>query len=107
MSKEELLEIKEELEKHLRKYPEIYIIKCQKYYKIGKSYDAYQRMKNIELSSPFKLEMVYHAEVNDAHKLEKKIHRKFRNKRVKGEWFELNKDEVKAVIKWIKKEAHY
>lgn len=106
IDKIELEHLAKSLEEHIRRYPEIYIIKCEQYYKIGISYDAYKRLKSLETSNPFPLTLLYHLEVKDASKLEAQIHSRFKKKNVKGEWFELNNLELKFIIKWIKKEEN-
>jgi len=101
---EQLKEKIKELEKSLRDYPEVYIFQISNYYKIGKSSDVWRRFDDINVTIPYKLKSLFHQQVKNANKLETKIHQRFKNKRIKGEWFKLNKDEVKAIIKWIKKE---
>jgi len=63
--------------------------------KIGYSVSAEKRLKDIQLCSPVKLEILCTIEGNM--ECEKKLHRKFANDRFHGEWFALT-DEVIGFI---------
>lgn len=106
LSKEDFKEIIQQLEQEIRNFPEIYIIQCEEYYKIGQSYDAWKRMKNLETMNPYPITLIFHLEVNDANKTETKLHHLFASKRIKGEWFKLTTKELKRAISIIKQEHH-
>jgi len=89
------------LDNYCREHPEVYLIKCDKYHKIGVSFDAWQRIKVLQQHIPHDLELIYHNEVKDAYKLEAQLHRKFKSKRKRGEWFELDKKDINIVINII------
>lgn len=58
--------------------------------KIGVSNNPKKRMNDLQTSNPFRLEIVESVEFQNerqAFALEKKIHHKFRKKRLRGEWF--------------------
>jgi len=63
--------------------------------KIGVSNDRERRIKQLQTGNPFKLEfMGWIEEDNDHFQIEKKLHQKYSDKRVNGEWFEINQDDV-------------
>jgi hypothetical protein len=64
--------------------------------KIGWSYDIAARISQLERPLPFSLECVEYIEVVDggAWVIESALHRHFKSKRIKGEWFDIRKDEI-------------
>lgn len=76
----------------------IYLIKAGQYYKIGKSKVLRSRLKSHQTSNPNKIKLVVEKLVTNYHKKEKQLLKKFNNKKVNGEWFRLNKED----ILWIK-----
>lgn len=67
------------------------------YYKIGFANNVTRRIAELESGCPFKI-IVYHSiEVSFGQKLERFLHRKFQNKRVKLEWFLLTSDDVNYI----------
>lgn len=96
MKFEEVKKRKEELDILLEGKAEIYLIKCEQYHKIGFSTNSWQRFNDLNgTGMPFKLELVYYGFMDDARKLEKDMHKKFVDKRVKGEWFELTDEDIR------------
>jgi hypothetical protein len=83
------------IEKH-GKAGYLYVIACHgfPYYKIGRTILPVEaRFASIQTGSPFKLSLVSVMLVNNCFKLEAELHYLFAEKRVRGEWFELdNKD---------------
>ena len=69
----------------------------QGYYKIGMSKDPEQRLKQLTISCQ-ELNIIHKIKTNDMKRLEREMQRKYKGKRVKGEWFELDKEEVKKFI---------
>jgi hypothetical protein len=59
---------------------------------------AQQRVKMMMTSSPFGYEVVYFLSTNKAKKLEKKLHEKYKEKRINREWFNLNEHEITNLI---------
>lgn len=72
----------------------VYVVKAGGFYKIGISNNVQERIKSIQTGNHQKVKFQMSVLVNDAHKLERKLHAKFASKRVKGEWFSLNESEV-------------
>ena len=66
---------------------------------IGKSSDIYRRFAVIDTHSPIELQLfrVYKIEKNGYH--EKRLHKKFESKRIRGGWFALNINDIKEIIK--------
>ena len=71
----------------------IYIIKLGEYYKIGKSKNFRKRMGEYTqlYATP---EIIIVEWVRDYHNFEKRLHRRFKKKNVRGEWFKLSRLEV-------------
>lgn len=74
----------------------IYLIKGvnTQWYKIGKTIDPTARIKAFNTQGPFRCEFVRLFEVEDTRKSEAKLHDLFREKRVEGEWFNLDQTDV-------------
>lgn len=66
--------------------------------KIGITQNIRGRFAAIDSSSPIDLHVVYLLNSSKARQIEIELHRKYANKRVKGEWFNLDSDN----IEWIK-----
>lgn len=66
-------------------------------FKIGYSKNPDKRLSGINGESPIQVVLVHKIATNDMMWLEKKLHRKYANKRAHGEWFRLSKANVKAI----------
>lgn len=66
-------------------------------FKIGISVDPKSRLSSLQTASDTSLRIVHIVECRDALKLEAKLHRKFSSKRLSGEWFELNEQDIEFV----------
>lgn len=64
------------------------------YYKIGHSNNLDRRISQISPVLPFPLELVSSIRSDHRQKLEAYMHRKFASKRLEGEWFALDKDDI-------------
>jgi len=64
----------------------IYFIKANDRVKIGYAADPTNRIPSIQTSSPFKLEVLLIIEGN--YEVERKLHKRFQEYRITGEWFE-------------------
>ena len=84
-----------------RRYSSIYLIRASgtNMYKIGVANDVGARLKTLQTSHYEKLIIVRTFYNENAYFLEKKLHDKYRkeNKHIRGEWFELYKDDIKAI----------
>ena len=79
----------------------VYILECAGVHKIGMSCDVAGRVRGIQGMCPRPLTLVFSAK--GGRRKEMKLHRLFHHKNTHGEWFDLDADEVKAVIKEMKK----
>jgi len=76
----------------------IYILKGDRYYKIGRSVNPYTRVEQFAPLLPFPVEIVHTFVVEDMHTAEKDLHERFADKRTNGEWFALDE----ADLEWVK-----
>lgn len=76
----------------------IYILKSKNLYKIGRAKSLKSRIKTYRTENPFGIRVILQKEVDDYIGIEDRLLRKFKNKQVRGEWFKLNKED----IKWLK-----
>ena len=79
----------------------IYVIKCEKYYKIGKTTNIKNRLITFKISNPFTLELIIFKVIGQSFKtdlFEKKLHRKYEKYNHYGEWFKLPKLKVVSLI---------
>lgn len=79
----------------------VYLVKLDKHYKIGISKSPNDRLKEFTLL-PYELETVLIEKVKGYDKREKELHEHFANKRVRGEWFELNEEDVVYIKQYLK-----
>ena len=77
----------------------VYLLKHGKEYKIGKSTDASRRYKEIRTQMPYMTEEVHVIETDDPKGIEAYWHNRFKDKKLKGEWFKLSAADVKAFKK--------
>ncbi|WP_108867183.1 GIY-YIG nuclease family protein [Aquimarina aquimarini] len=66
--------------------------------KIGGTKNIKQRVKQLQTSLPYDLEIIGYIETSDYIGLERKIHMKYNKKRIKREWFDLTIVEVQKII---------
>ena len=80
----------------------VYIIKTsKKLYKIGKSQDLQKRIAGYHTHLPIVFRVVRQYLVSNMDELEESLHIVFQHKRVKGEWFELNEDDLIICITFL------
>lgn len=68
------------------------------HYKIGRTRDVPTRTNTLEIQLPYQIEVIHSVPVKDMYWAEKHLHDRFAPKRVNGEWFKLETDDVE----WIK-----
>lgn len=78
----------------------VYLVKYDKYYKIGISTSPMTRLKEFT-KLPYELEVITFGYVQDAYKEENYLHEKYADKRIRGEWFKLSSAEVEEIIGYI------
>lgn len=80
----------------------VYLLKSGDSYKIGKSIDVNKRMKNISPIMPHRVTLIHSFKTDNMDVEESRLHQMFDNKRLLGEWFALNEEDV-SYIKGIPK----
>ncbi len=80
-------------------YSFIYIIKCIYGIKIGVSNNPFNRISQIKTSSPFNIDLLHILFIDKKHvyKIEKGLHKHFKDKKISGEWFNLNEIDLKII----------
>lgn len=86
----------EKEEENDSKYGHVYLLKHDNVYKIGSSTDVSRRYKEIRVQMPHKTEEIHVIETDDPSGIEAYWHNRFKDKRLKGEWFDLSPSDVKA-----------
>jgi len=84
----------------------IYIVKCDKYYKIGITQRIGSRMSGFSVNNPFPCELIFFTKVRSAKKMENSLHKILKKYHHKGEWFNLSASKVKDLIKLINKNSN-
>lgn len=75
----------------------IYVLKCNEYYKIGKTtVGMKERLNGLKTSIPYdySVKFLFGFDVLNVSRLEKNLHRNFIKKHIRGEWFLLNENEL-------------
>lgn len=78
----------------------VYLVKLDKYYKIGVSISPDSRLQEFTLL-PYPLEYICIEKVNNFKQVEKDLHKLYSQKRVRGEWFLLQQSDIERIIKYI------
>jgi len=76
----------------------VYVLQAGEFYKIGRSRNVDNRIMQLSTIPPFELELVCAIATDDMYELEKLLHERFDNRRVRGEWFALTEEDVT----WLK-----
>jgi Meiotically up-regulated gene 113 len=74
----------------------VYLLRHKEAYKIGKSIDVTRRYKEIKVQMPHRMEEIHVIETDDPSGIEAYWHKRFRDKRLEGEWFKLSTDDIKT-----------
>lgn len=73
---------------------------CSEYgYKIGCAKDYKSRVKSLGTIMPFDYDVTHVIECVNYQELERILHKAFESKRIKGEWFKIDNDDMKDVQK--------
>lgn len=71
----------------------------QGHYKIGRTRQLQQRIKNLGTQPPFKIQLLFTHYVFNAALYERHLHQMFAKKRMNGEWFALDEKDLEVVKK--------
>jgi len=74
----------------------VYLMKSGRYYKIGKSNCVERRNYEIGVKSPEEPKLIHRIKTDDPSGIEAYWHKRFENKRKRGEWFGLSSSDVKV-----------
>jgi hypothetical protein len=72
----------------------VYLISDGEFYKIGKAVNLSRRKKQLERQLGKTLELLHSIQSHDYTRAEAKMHLQFREKRVRGEWFNLRAEDI-------------
>lgn len=70
----------------------LYLLACREapsLIKIGHASNLSQRMKGLQTGTPFELRFIMIAHCKRARRVEKALHFRYREKRIRGEWFDM------------------
>ena len=77
----------------------IYLVRAETgEFKIGYSVDVENRIKAFSVQPPFEYELIHTFSTDDMERAESILHDKFSAKRIKGEWFSLDIEDVNEII---------
>jgi hypothetical protein len=79
---------------------EVYLFKSGRYFKIGKTIDTVRRGSEIRIQLPERVELIHSIMTDDPSGIEAYWHKRFDPKRLNGEWFDLNTEDVKTFKRW-------
>ncbi len=74
----------------------VYLMKSGRFYKIGRSTCAEKRAYEVQLVLPEELTLVHKIKTDDPVGIEAYWHSRFADRRLRGEWFDLKADDVRA-----------
>lgn len=77
----------------------IYLMESGGLYKIGKAVCVETRYKELVLMTPHELVILHRIKTDDSYGIETYWHKRFGEKRVKGEWFRLDEEDVKVICR--------
>jgi hypothetical protein len=75
----------------------IYLIKSQNLYKIGRAKKIKDRIRAYKTENPFGIEILLQVKVDNYIKEENMLLDMFKEKKVRGEWFSLNEEDVELI----------
>jgi hypothetical protein len=82
-------------------YQKVYLLTDGFYYKIGIAKNVKNRINKLQIGNPHKIREVFSYEQNNALKIEKVLHKKFKRKQMNGEWFDLNISDVQIIKNYL------
>jgi hypothetical protein len=87
--------------KDIQKAGFVYLMTAGKYTKIGIASNVKSRLNGIQTANPEEVSVIFSRDVYQCLKHEWHLHRMYRNKWVRGEWFLLDPYEINEVIDYL------
>ena len=75
----------------------VYIVECAGRYKIGKTQDLTFRLAHFTIILPFEPILIHQISSGNISQTERDLHIKYKEKRVRGEWFDLSQEDIEAI----------
>jgi uncharacterized protein YlzI (FlbEa/FlbD family) len=75
----------------------VYLISGSKSYKIGMSKTPIKRIEKLSVVLPFPIKTIALIESQDIKQLEQQLHKRFADKRINGEWFDLSPEDIEYI----------
>lgn len=82
----------------------IYVLKGDRFYKIGQAVRVDNRVTQIEPALPFPVEVVHSFPTDNMDNAERELHRQFADKQIHGEWFALDDADLEYIKSLATKE---
>ncbi len=84
--------------KYFRPDGHVYVLGAPDFYKIGRAKNVDDRLKQLAIQLPWKVEVAHTIPCEDYAAAERELHRRYADRRANGEWFMLTPQDVE----WIK-----
>lgn len=81
----------------------VYVVRMEgsEYFKVGRSVDVPKRMSEFGILLPFPYDLAFTHRVPNARHAEGLLHKEFDPKRIHGEWFLLNQNDLEHARAWL------
>jgi hypothetical protein len=79
----------------------IYVLKSLCLYKIGKAKDFQKRLITYKTHNPHGIEVIIAVRVRHYDRIERNIHKRYKDKRFIGEWFNLSENDVLEIKSFL------